>query len=188
LKDDYDQLLCQAYADLYMQEELLTGMQMVPFSPNKDGGFVSPSPQISASSYARYIDERLNLKNAEILGLHSNAEISRNLQNTGDVLQCIVQCGGADFSGSSATNLSEEELVVQIQNMLDVFKDASFDLEKIRPPLEPLGPFQSVFLRECETMNLLIVKICDDLNNLTRALKGTFQLSTELDSLKRFLI
>ena len=62
-----------------------------------------------------------------------------------------------------------------LQDILDRYKEISFDIESIYSKCKnQLNPFQIVLVQECYSMNLLIKKIILSLNELDLALKGLY--------------
>ena len=67
----------------------------------------------------------------------------------------------------------------------DSVKDQHFNLEDIATQImEDRGPFQNVFLQECERMNHLTYEMLRSLDELDLGLAGELQMSNKMEELQ----
>ena len=58
-----------------------------------------------------------------------------------------------------------------------------FDMLDIRSNMDTPGPFQNVFLQECDTMNLLVVQMMKTLEELNLGFQGEMTMSKDMETL-----
>merc|ERR1711988_1151106 len=74
-----------------------------------------------------------------------------------------------------------------LQDVLDQVRDATFDCMEIAESLEEIGPFQNVFLQECDRMNALVGEIVRSLSEPELGLKGDLTMSDPMERLSEAL-
>lgn len=62
-------------------------------------------------------------------------------------------------------------------------KDKLFNLAEIKDRIVEIGPFQNVFLQECEYMNALITEITRSIFELDQGMKGILTMSETMEQL-----
>ena len=70
---------------------------------------------------------------------------------------------------------------------MDRFGDKNFDLDEIEGSLEDKGPYQNVFLQECEIMNKLISEMVRSLVELNQGFAGELTMSDAMENLMNSL-
>eukprot|EP00753_Platysulcus_tardus_P011840 PLAT3317.20.p2 GENE.PLAT3317.20~~PLAT3317.20.p2 ORF type:complete len:2180 (+),score=1477.97 PLAT3317.20:1402-7941(+) len=182
--NDFDRLLCKTYLDIYMRDELLDEMELFPFVEDERGvSFRSPGPT-TYERYKEHIETQLKGDTPLAFGLHPNAEIGYRTAASATLFSTLLQLQPRDDGGSGA-GASTQHLAENVLNeILEHFSDTHFDLEDIEASIaDDRGPFQSVFLQECEAMNLLLVEMVRSLTELNMGLAGELTISDAMDEL-----
>eukprot|EP00471_Norrisiella_sphaerica_P010953 CAMPEP_0184498660 /NCGR_PEP_ID=MMETSP0113_2-20130426/39505_1 /TAXON_ID=91329 /ORGANISM="Norrisiella sphaerica, Strain BC52" /LENGTH=4666 /DNA_ID=CAMNT_0026886275 /DNA_START=34 /DNA_END=14034 /DNA_ORIENTATION=- len=194
ITDDWDRRLNMTYMRFYFRAELLDGMELFPFSESyPDEKFPSPEP-LPYDEYFTYIDEYLKVESPVAYGMHPNAEIAvRTLEgeNLFKVVQELQPRGSDDSDESGGQEAKEEENPVRalLNAILERVKPIQFDTEDIATRIgsEERGPYQNVFLQECDRMNVLRNEIKDSLEELELGMKGELQMSDRMEELAQSL-
>ncbi|KAF4642858.1 dynein heavy chain family protein [Toxoplasma gondii] len=189
--DVRDRLLCNTYLDFFMQDRLLDEAELFPFCEGRDGvSFRTPAPQ----SYERYLEsiEGMPQETPLAFGLHPNAEIGYRTQQCNELFATLLQLqprkasaeGGA---GSQGGQMHAEQVCHEI---LEEMGDSRFDIEEISQaiPDEEKGPYQHVFLQECQCMNVLVTEMIRSLSELELGFKGELTMSSLMEDLAANLV
>lgn len=188
--DDWDRRLCKAYLDNLMKDALLDELELFPFVEGKSFSFKTPPPS-TYEKYLEYIETTLTQETPIAYGLHPNAEIGFrttqciNLFNTLLEVQPRDAGSSSDDSGGSQIKSKQEiaqELIKQVVEDINL-RQFIFSLEDIKTRIEDKGPFQNVFLQECEYMNYLIIEIVRSLEELDQGFKGLLTISERMEQL-----
>ena len=191
ITDDWDRLLCSNYLDFYMREELLDEMEMYPYNENfAEERFRSP-PVLPYDQYFEYIDHEMRPENPVAFGLHPNAEIAVKTRQCNELFTAILdlqpRSGGG---GGGAEGVTSPQVMVQML-IQTILTDKSRGIEGIHYNLEDIasalvderGPYQNVFLQECDRMNMLCKEIRRSLKELDLGLSGELQMSEKMEVL-----
>lgn len=188
ITDDWDRLLCSTYLNFYMKEELLDEMELFPYAENfPEDKFRSP-PVIPYEAYNEYIDTELSAESPVAFGLHPNAEIAVKTKQ-GDqlfhnILELQPRSAGAGGGGMSA--VSRVEMLIESIN--ERLKSISFNLDDLATAVvDDRGPYQNVFMQECDRMNILCNEIRRSLRELDLGLAGELQMSAKMEALQNSL-
>ncbi|ETO26652.1 dynein beta chain, flagellar outer arm [Reticulomyxa filosa] len=188
ITDDWDRLLCMTYLRFYMREELFDDQDLIPFI--KEGTenqihFLAPSDR-SYDEYFQYVDEYLPPESPVVLGLHPNTEIAVRTDQCNKLFANIVDLqpkdGGTNTSGSNPT----QRAATVLEEILEKIGEINFDLDEILAALaiEDRGPYQYVFLQECERMNKLVSEMNRSLRELDKGLHGELTMSERMEQLQ----
>jgi dynein heavy chain len=184
--NDFDRITCGTLLDFFMRDALLEdGTELYPFMDQQSGYSFTTIAPTSHANYMEHIDVNMGQESPLAHGLHPNAEIesraalSRTLVNQLAMLQ--------DNSQTSEENNMTPEMKAETSliEILDTFKDRQFDIETIRAELEgdAMGPYQNVFLQECETLNALMFEIGRTLDELNLGFAGDLTMSAAMEEL-----
>ncbi|MEW5299251.1 MAG: hypothetical protein WDW36_002284 [Sanguina aurantia] len=153
------------------------------FSPS--GTYYAP-PQTEYKGYLEYINTLPLIAQPEVFGLHENADITKDLQDTSTLLDSLMltqsrQAAGAGVSFEAAVGGVATDLLSRMP--------PAFDLEEVerRFPQEYLNSMNTVLVQELGRFNVLILAITSYLVNLGKAVKGLALMSAELDQVGRAL-
>jgi dynein heavy chain len=189
ITDDLDRLLCNTYLDYYMRDELMDEMDMFPFNTaSPDDKFLSP-PVLSFDDYFTYIDQELPSETPVAYGLHPNAEISVKTTQAETLFSVVLelQPRGAAAAGDSAQS-EQNRVQSMVTSIVDSVKHVNYNLNDIAQQImEDRGPYQNVFMQECERMNNLTAEMRRSLLELELGISGELQMSTKMEDLQRAL-
>eukprot|EP01084_Bolivina_argentea_P009096 17033_1 len=183
ITDDWDRLLCNAYLKFYMKNELFDELNMIPFS---DIVFSAPPP-LQYDEYFAYMDECLPAtESPAIYGLHPNTEIAVRTEESNALFASIMELQPKNTASSDSAQNPQQRAASVLQEILDKIDDVSFDMTEILSSLsmEDRGPYQYVFLQECERMNKLIEEMKRSLKELDLGLHGELTMSERMEQLQ----
>ena len=171
-----------------MREELMDEMEMFPFNQSyPDNHFAAPAV-LPYEAYFNYIDDELPPDGPVAFGLHPNAEIAMKTKQGDDLFRFILELQPRT-GGSSAAENTDQQIMTQLDLIANAAKDVNYNLEDIALSMlneeGKRGPFQTVFLQECERMNILSREMVRSLNELKLGLEGSLQMSEKMDKLKK---
>jgi dynein heavy chain len=182
--NDFDRLLCVTYLKYFMRDELLDeDMELFPFSEaDRKATFKTITPT-SHKNYLEYIDQAVQGDTPLALGLHPNAEIgfrTTQSENMFNVLAELQPRESSEEEGSSPQHVAE----MALNDIEDRFQEKGFDIEEIAETLEERGPFQNVFLQECDAVNGLLREMKRSLNELNLGFAGELTMSDAMEALQ----
>uniref|UniRef100_A0A383V949 AAA+ ATPase domain-containing protein n=1 Tax=Tetradesmus obliquus TaxID=3088 RepID=A0A383V949_TETOB len=121
----------------------------------------------------------------EVYGLHPNADITKDQQETNLLLDSLLssQGGGASGSGGGNAAASRDALLLQLAAELDGRLRAPFDIEAARYkyPVDYHESLNTVLCQELVRFNRLIVTMHSSLVQLQKAIKGQVLMSDDLE-------
>ncbi|KAJ3023806.1 hypothetical protein HKX48_000940 [Thoreauomyces humboldtii] len=174
ISDDWDRLLCSAYLDTYIQQDMFEGnFELAP-------GFSMP-PTSDLKDYHKYIDENLPPESPYLYGLHPNAEIGVLTKGADTLFRTILEMQPRDTAGGSAT--SKEEKVGQVIEEILASLPDSFNVPELMAKVEERTPYISVAIQECDRMASLTSEIRRSLRELQLGLKGDLTITENMEAL-----
>jgi len=185
ITDDWDRLLCMTYLDFYLKEELLDEIELFPFNESHaDENFRTPPPLLY-DQYFEYIDSALPAETPVAYGMHPNAEIAVKTTEQNELFRYIIELQPRTAGGDGDGGDSPMERVKSLlESILERVKGVNFSLEDIaNAVVDDRGPFQNVFLQECDRMNMLCFEMVRSLRELELGLSGELQMSARMESL-----
>lgn len=148
------------------------------FSPS--GIYFAP-PHGDIQSYKTYAQSLPQYPEPEIFGFHANAAITKNLNETNEMLSQVLSTqqdagGGADEDQDARINNLADKILEDIPK--------PFDLEKAQEkfPVNYHESMNSVFTQELTRFNGLISVIRSSLSVLKKAIKGEALLNPQLEA------
>merc|ERR1712166_595002 len=183
--NDFDRTLCMCYLEYFLRDELLDEMEMFPYRDVDEVGaasFKAPPPTVY-EKYLEHIDVVMVGDSPLAFGLHPNAEIDFRTNQCNDMLATIVSLQPNLTDNGSGEHSAQHAADAMLNDIIDAYSEVKFDMSDIRSNLETPGPFQNVFLQECETMNLLVVAMMKTLEELNLGFQGEMTMSTDMEIL-----
>eukprot|EP00927_Polykrikos_kofoidii_P041032 TRINITY_DN34968_c0_g2_i1.p1 TRINITY_DN34968_c0_g2~~TRINITY_DN34968_c0_g2_i1.p1 ORF type:complete len:3218 (+),score=730.51 TRINITY_DN34968_c0_g2_i1:1253-9655(+) len=186
--DDWDRRTCEKYLLYFMKDELLDELEMVPYA---DGKLSWPSPQ--PAPHEKYL-EHINSMPTEsplYFGMHPNAEINFRTvacDRTCSMLLSLTgggAAGGDDEGGMSPMAMAE----AMTTDILEEVQEKKFPTDDISRGMsdEEKGPYQFVFLQECEYMNGLVFEMVRGLQELQLGFRGELTMSDVMEDMANSL-
>ncbi|KAK3264588.1 hypothetical protein CYMTET_26684, partial [Cymbomonas tetramitiformis] len=175
--DDRDRICMMNLLQGIYCEDILREEAML----SRSGTYYVPSEK-DAKGYVAEVSKFPINALTEVFGLHENADITKDMQETALMFSSILLTQGRVSSGGGKTR---EEVVTEMTNSLLARLPADFDLEKVqdRWPVVYEESMNTVLIQECIRFNRLLAVIRTSMENLQRALKGFVLMSTDLDQL-----
>ncbi|CAE8597984.1 unnamed protein product [Polarella glacialis] len=186
--DDWDRRMSEKYLQYFMRDELLDEIDMIPYA---EGKLSWPSPQ--PAPHERYIEhiETMPAESPLFFGMHPNAEINfRTTQcdKTFDLLTMLT--GGASSGGEEDGAMSPMAIAEVIcGEVLEEIAEKRFPTDDVGRAMsdEEKGPYQFVFLQECEYMNGLLHEMVKGLCELQLGFKGELTMSDTMEGMAECL-
>jgi len=135
-----------------------------------------------------HIDQGLPVDTPLAFGLHPNAEIGFRTETSEQLFRTILELSPQEQSGGEGTESPQFVAEALLQDVLDLFRDNRLELEAVKTSIEDMGPFQNVFVMECERMNLLLDEIVRSLSELDMGFKGDLTMSDAMENLQICLV
>ena len=173
--DDKDRrLLNTLLRKLYQPEALKDG-----FSLSDSGTYVIP-PEGPHESYLEVISRFPILPEPEAFGLHSNADITKDLGQTALLTETLIKTSGASSGGAGGV----EALVAKITADVLARLPANFDIEAVQRkfPVKYEESMNTVLAQEMLRYNRLLTIIRSSLQQLEKAIAGLSVMSAELET------
>ena len=183
--NDFDRLLARTYLDFYLRDELFEEMELFPFCEHEKNASFKTLPATTFELYNKHIDEGLATDTPLAFGLHPNAEIDFRTIMSNEMLDSLIELQPRE-SGGGEGSLSPERVAENTLNeILDKFGDVTYDIVDLNSALEgdAKGPFQNVFIQECEGMELLLKEIKRSLHELNMGFAGELTMTDKMDQL-----
>ena len=136
ITDNWDRRCAITYLDMMLRpgvESLAPGFEMPPQGSDYD-------------SYARYIVDKFPAETPELFGLHSNADLRRNLSEVNNLFSTILELQGIGSSSGSSSE-SAASAVGHYQGILPVDLDVTTLREVQENSGETDDPYMSVLLQ-----------------------------------------
>jgi len=179
ITDNFDRRLCGAYLQTYVREELLDGLSFFP-------KFEAPPPSLSHKQFVEYVDETLVNETPIAFGLHANAEINFMTQQASEVFRLSGELQPRGASGGGGMTLQEKVKRI-LDDVTERLPDLFSMIELDERTQDERSPFTSVFLQECERMNMLLFEMKRSLAELDLGLKGDLSISEPMENLMNAL-
>jgi len=181
--DDKDRRLLNALLSRIFQPEILSDD---PFPLSASGFYVVP-PEGNHASYVTVINTLPSFPAPEVYGLHENANISKDISQTQELLDTLLLTGGARNEGQSGQ--SDEALVAAMAKDILTRLPPVFDVEKAQAkfPVKYEESMNQVLCQEMLRFNRLIEVIRRSLVDIDKALQGLLVMSTTLDAVFKTL-
>jgi len=148
------------------------------FSPS--GIYVAP-PKGSYDSYITYIKSLPLIQSPEVYGMHENADISKDLSETGLLISSVMLTQAKISSGSGGK--SQDEVCRDIATEILAKLPDNFDVinAQKRFPVRYEESMNTVLIQELVRFNRLLTVVRDSLQQVLKALKGLVVMSKELE-------
>jgi len=186
--DDWDRRMCEKYLLYFMCDLLLDEIEMVPYAEGKLS-WMSPQPG-SHEKYVEHIDQ-MPAESPLFFGMHPNAEINFRTvlcDKTFEILNTLS--GGAVVGSDDEVAMSPMAIAEQTcAEILEEVQEKKFPTDDVSRAMsdEDKGPYQFVFLQECEYMNGLVYEMVRGLQELQLGFKGELTMSEVMEELANSL-
>lgn len=181
--DDWDRRLIVTILDDFVNPRVVN-------QPNYMFSSVSSSYGLpKKNEYQDYIDHINGLPqfhSPEVFGLHSNAGITRDLQNSMKVLESMISLQGGGRAGGG----EETDVVINLAADILAKLPKNFDMEaaSAKYPVEYSESMNTVLVQEMVRFNRLLSEIRTSLLTIQKAVKGLVIMSPALEMLLNSLL
>jgi dynein heavy chain len=155
---------------------------------SESGLYGAPPFAQERSAYTEYIGSLPLLASPEVYGLHSNADISKDIKDTNSLLDSLMLTQSRDSGGSGGK--SADELISEVASDISGRIASNFDLEAIARsyPQDYYNSNNTVLVQECSRVNNLLNVVRSSMVDLQKAVKGLILLSDNLDKVGQSLL
>lgn len=134
-----------------------------------------------------HINTALTTETPLAFGLHPNAEIGFRTDMARTLFATIQDLQPKDAGSGDAGQSVQHVAGSRMQDLLEEYRECAFDIGNIRGLMDEPGPFQTVYVQECEAMNALTDEMGRTLAELELGLKGELTMSPAMESLMHAL-
>jgi len=137
--------------------------------------------------YVDWAEKLPAVSESSTFGLHSNADITRNIKSVNTLIDSILLTLARSVGGSGK---SEEEKLQDIADDILSRLRKPFNIDKLQAkyPTRYDESMNTVFIQEINRVNRLLTRIRTTLENLNRAIKGLVVMSGDLETMSRSII
>ena len=186
--NDIDRLMCGTYLEYFMKDQLLDEMDLYPYA---DGAgtdrFNAPQTSKSYENVLDHIEQKLLGDSPLAFGLHPNAEIGFRTEQSENLFKTILDLSPQDVMTGEGGTSSQNAAEAALQDILEMFRDQKFDIEGIASTIDDMGPYQNVFLQECERLNVLLDTMTRTLQELDLGFRGELTMSDSMEAVQSAL-
>lgn len=177
--DDKDRRLLSVILSRFYKPEFLDDSHQITPS----GLFYCPKDG-SREDFLEFIDKMPLIANPEVFGLHENATLTRDQNDTNALLNNVLDCEGGGGSGGGAA-MSKEDTIIAVATDIASKMPDNYDMEyaQIKYPVRWDESMNTVLCQELLRFNNLLSLMRDSLINIRKAVKGLVVMSSELDVL-----
>jgi len=156
----------------------------------EDNHFISPSGQFkcpkdgSREDYIAYIDGLDLIASPEVFGLHDNATLTKDQNDTNNLLNSVIDTeGGSGGSAGGSGGVSKEDTISAIAIDIAGKIPDNYDMEfaMLKYPVLWENSMNTVVCQELIRYNNLLSLMRDSLSNVQKAIKGLVVMSSELE-------
>eukprot|EP00930_Biecheleria_cincta_P085161 TRINITY_DN7456_c0_g2_i1.p1 TRINITY_DN7456_c0_g2~~TRINITY_DN7456_c0_g2_i1.p1 ORF type:complete len:2485 (-),score=519.86 TRINITY_DN7456_c0_g2_i1:101-6748(-) len=190
--DDWDRRMCEKYLSYFMQDDILDEIEMVPYA---DGtlSWKSPLP----SGHDKYLEhiETMPPESPLFFGMHPNAELNFRTRMCHKIFELLLMLQPKGSSRTQSADEGDDGMTPMrmaedmCSEILDEVRDVHFNVEEIARTLtdEEKGPYQFVFMQECDCMDGLVFEMVRGLGELQQGFKGELTMSEQMEELAEAL-
>jgi len=133
--------------------------------------------------YLKFIRQLPVVPAPEVFGLHSNATITKDLNETNTLFDSVLLTERGGGGGSAEGGKTKDETIAEVaHDVLAKIRDP-YDLEAIggKYPTDPKQSMNTVLVQELARFNVLIRMVKSSLQDVGKALQGLVVMSTALE-------
>lgn len=186
--NDNDRLMANTYLQFFLKDDLNNEMSMYPYTEQGEREvFNAPKVSSTYDKLLEYVDTEMSSDSPLAFGLHPNAEIGYRTQRSDGMFKIIMELQPRQSGGDGPVNEQQQIAETTLADILDEYRDFSFNIEEIKSSIDELGPFQNVFIQECERLNKLVDEIVRSMVELDMGFRGDLTMSDAMEALSESL-
>jgi dynein heavy chain len=176
--DDKDRRLLLCILDRFYNPAFLDEIHDV--SPS--GLFKCP-PDGSREAFVEFVDQFPLIAAPEVFGLHDNATLTKDYNDTMSLLSSVLDTEGG--SGGGGGGQSKEEIIQEVASGIEKKLPENYDMEyaQLKYPVLWEESMNTVLCQELIKFNILLSLMKESLTNIQKAVKGLVVMSFELEEL-----
>jgi len=134
--------------------------------------------------YVDFIDKMPLIAAPEVFGLHDNATLTKDQNDTNMLLSSVLDAEGGGSKGGGGSG-SKEDTILSVAKDIALKIPENYDLEyaQLKYPVLWEESMNTVLCQELIRFNNLLSKIRSTLDNIQKAVKGLVVMSSELEAL-----
>ena len=136
---------------------------------------------MSYKQYLEYVDEYLTKETPTAFGLHANSEINFMTRQADDLFAAISDLQPRGGGGGAGAMSTAERAKQMLDDILEKLPEL-FVMMEIEERIDERTPYTSVFLQECERMNVLLDEMTRSLIELDLGFRGELRQRRGLTS------
>ncbi|UPR05068.1 heavy chain of dynein [Chloropicon primus] len=174
--DDKDRRLLSTLLDL-IYDEKITGEE---FNLSSSGVYRIPKNN-TLQAYVEYVDALPTIPRPEVFGLHDNADITKDLNDTNQMIATLITTMGE--AGGGGDSGGQEQVVRAMCSDILERLPPNFDIEKVQKAFPVLyeQSLNQVLTQEMLRYNRLTTIVRNSLVNVIKAIDGTIVMSSDLE-------
>lgn len=181
--DDWDRRLIVTILNDFINDRVVTTVGYLFAEVDRCYGLPE---KISYDDYIDFIEGLPEHHPPEVFGLHNNAGITRDLQNTGIMLASLLLLEGEIAAGGGSTD--EILLLVASEILGKLPKNFDLDEAKLKYPVDYNESMNTVLVQEMERFNKLLSTIRTTLKQLQQAVAGLVVMTPDLEMVSSSLL
>ncbi|KAL5013226.1 hypothetical protein ScPMuIL_007496 [Solemya velum] len=176
--DDHDRRLIISILNIFYCAEIIED-DTYKFSAS--GTYFAP-PKGSYDNYVEYIRRLPLVPHPEVFGLHENADISKDQQETQQLFDGILLTLPRQTGGGGK---SSQDIIVELATDILSKIPPDFNLEEVKSkyPVRYEESMNTVLVQELIRFNRLIQVVRQSLQDIRKAIKGQVIMSSELEDM-----
>lgn len=176
--DDKDRrLIIYLLKDFYLEEMV----KNPNYKFTEDEIYKLPANISQHGALVDFIKQFPNITKPEVFGLHSNADITKDIGESNLLFDTMLKCGGSG-GGDSGGSKADDMLRAIVDSILHGFPQ-EFDVVKASKqyPVKYEDSMNTVLTQEIKRFNVLIGLIISSAKEMDKALKGLVMMSQQLE-------
>merc|ERR1712072_234083 len=149
-----------------------------------DSGLFRCPPDGSREAYVEFIDSFPLVAAPEVFGLHENATLTKDQNDTNALLTSTMDAEGGGGDGGSG-GATKEDIILELAADIHSKLPPNYDMEyaALRFPVKWDESMNTVLCQELIKFNVLLTLMKSSLVNVQKAVKGLVVMSKELETL-----
>ncbi|XP_076448252.1 dynein axonemal heavy chain 3-like [Babylonia areolata] len=174
--DDWDRRLIMSLLNIFYCQDVITDDN---YKLSSSGLYFAP-PKGTYDEYMDYIRSLPQIPHPEVFGLHENADISKDQQETQQLFDGILLTLPRQTSGGGK---SSQEIIEDLASDILTKIPPDFNLDEVQSkyPVRYEESMNTVLVQELIRFNRLISVVRQSLQDIRKAIKGLVLMSAELE-------
>ena len=175
--DDKDRRLLSTLLDLIYDDKIVDQ----EFNLSSSGVYRIPTNS-TLQAYVEYVEALPTIPKPEVFGLHDNADITKDLNDTNQMISTLITTMGETGGGGGDSGGQEQVVRAMCDDILNRLPP-NFDIEKVQKAFPVLyeQSLNQVLTQEMLRYNRLTTIVRNSLINVIKAIDGTIVMSGELE-------